>query len=60
MNVVDILALIIQATAHINTLATIVQQARAEGRDTLTDAEKAQVRAMVLASEARLDAATQS
>jgi len=58
MNVVDVLALIVQATAHINTLATIVQQARAEGRDDLTDEEKAQVRAITLASEARLDAAT--
>lgn len=58
MNVVDILALIVQATTHLNTLATIVQRARQEGRETLTDEEKAQVRAMALASEARLEAAT--
>lgn len=58
MTAVDILALIVQATAHINTLAQIVQRMRAEGRETLNEEETAQVRAMALASEARLEAAT--
>ena len=58
MNVVDALALIIQATANINALATIIQQARAEGREQLTADEIARVRAVTLASEARLDATT--
>ena len=58
MNVVDVLALLIQATTHINTLATIIQRARTEGREKLTDEEMAQVRAMALASEQRLAAAT--
>jgi hypothetical protein len=58
MNVIDVLALLIQATGHINTLATIIQRARAEGRDQLTAEETAQVRAMAIASEERLAAAT--
>jgi hypothetical protein len=58
MNVVDVLALLIQATSHINTLATIIQRARTEGRDQLTAEEIAQVRAAAIASEGRLEAAT--
>lgn len=59
MNVVDILALIVQATTNINTLATIIQKARAEGREELTPEEVARVREITLASEAWLAAATQ-
>lgn len=58
MNVVDVLALLIQATAHINTLALIIQRARQEGRDQLTAEEIAQVRAIALDSEDRLAAVT--
>lgn len=57
MNVIDALALLIQATNHINTLATVIQNARAQGRDELTPEEVAQVRAIALASEERLAAA---
>lgn len=59
MTVIDILALIVQGTAHINTLAGIIQKARADGRDELTAEEIAQVRASTLASEERLAAAVQ-
>lgn len=59
MNVVDVLALIVQGTAHIQQLAGVIQKARAEGRDELTPEEIATVRAGTLASEARLEAATQ-
>lgn len=58
MNVVDVLALLIQATTHINTLATIIQRARQEGREQLTAEELAQVRAIAIASEDRLRAVT--
>lgn len=57
MNVVDVLALVVQATAHIQRLAQIIDQARRDGRMELTAAEIAEVRSAVLASEARLAAA---
>lgn len=57
MNVVDAFALFVQATAHLNTLARILQQARLEGREQLTLEEMAQFRALAVASEERLEAA---
>ena len=57
MNVVDVLALVVQATAHIQRLAQIIDQARRDGRMELTAAAIAEVRSAVLASEARLAAA---
>jgi predicted 3-demethylubiquinone-9 3-methyltransferase (glyoxalase superfamily) len=56
--IVDLLALVTQAGAAISTYTEILGDAHQEGRTKLTDAEKERVRAMVLASEARLEAAT--
>jgi hypothetical protein len=58
VNVIDVLALIVQGTAHINRLAQIIDQARKDGRTELTAEEISAVRASVLASEARLEEAT--
>lgn len=60
MNAVDVLALIVQASMQINTLATIIKTAREEGREELTPEEIAQVRAATIASEDRLQVATQA
>lgn len=58
MTAVDILALLNQAGVLISTLAPILSQMNAEGRTELTPEEVASVRALALASEARLEAAT--
>lgn len=58
MTAIDILALLNQAGVVINTLAPILSQMNAEGRQELTAEEVAKVRALALASEARLEAAT--
>lgn len=60
MTAIDILALINQAGVLISTLSPILQNMNREGRTDLTDEEVAKVRAVALASEARLDAATRS
>jgi hypothetical protein len=54
MTMVDVLALLIQVTAHAQTLAQIIQKARSEGRDELTAEEIQTVRNMALDSDARL------
>lgn len=56
--IIDLLALLTQAGTAITTYTQILQAAHDEGRTSLTDEEKERIRAMVLASEARLDAAT--
>lgn len=58
MTVIDLLALINQAGTLLNTVAPILQQMTAEGRTHATPEEIAKVRALALASEDRLDAAT--
>jgi hypothetical protein len=58
MTAIDLLALINQAGTLLSTLAPILQQMNAEGRKELTPEEVAKVRALALASEERLDAAT--
>lgn len=55
---IQLLAIANQAAATLNVVLPIFQRAHAEGRTTLTDEEKAQVRALAIASEERLDAAT--
>lgn len=60
MTAIDILALLNQAGVLIGTLAPILSQMNAEGRTELTAEEVASVRALALASEARLEAATAS
>jgi hypothetical protein len=60
MTAIDLLALINQAGILISTLSPILTQMNAEGRTSLTPEEVASVRALALASEGRLDAATQS
>lgn len=57
-SIIDVLALLTQAGAAVSTYSHILQTAHSEGRTKLTDEEKERVRAMVLASEARLEAAT--
>lgn len=57
MNVVDALALLVTAANHINTLASVIQKARSEGREELTPEEIAQVRAIAIAAEGRAEAA---
>lgn len=59
MTAIDILALLNQAGVLISTLTPILSQMNAEGRTELTAEEVASVRALALASEARLEAATQ-
>lgn len=54
MTIVDILALLVQVTAHAQTLAQIVQRMRDEGRTDLTPEETQTVRNLALASDARL------
>jgi hypothetical protein len=56
--IIDLLALLTQAGTAISTYTQIITAAHQEGRTTLTDDEKARIRAMVLASEERLEAAT--
>jgi hypothetical protein len=58
MTLVDILAAINQAGLLLNTLAPIASQMTAEGRTQATPEEIAKVRAVAIASEERLDAAT--
>jgi hypothetical protein len=60
MTAIDLLALINQAGILISTLSPILTQMNAEGRTSLTPEEVASVRALALASEDRLDAATQA
>lgn len=60
MTAIDILALINQAGVLLSTLAPILSNMNAEGRTELTPEEVASVRALALASEARLEAATRS
>lgn len=59
MTAIDILALLNQAGVLISTLSPILSQMNAEGRTELTAEEVASVRALALASEARLEAGTQ-
>ncbi len=54
MTMIDVLALLVQVTAHAQTLAQIIQKARDEGRDELTPEEMQVVRNMALASDDRL------
>lgn len=56
---IQLLAIANQAAATLSVVLPIFQRAHAEGRTTLTDEEKAQVRQLALDSEARLAAATQ-
>lgn len=56
--VIDVLALLAQAGTAVSTYTQVVEAAHREGRMKLTDEEKERIRAMVLASEARLYAAT--
>ena len=58
MNVIDLLALANQAGTLLNTVLPILQGMHAEGRTQATPEEIAKVRALALASEDRLDAAT--
>lgn len=58
MTAIDILALLNQAGILISTLSPILSRMNAEGRTELTAEEVASVRALALASEARLEAAT--
>ena len=60
MTAIDILALLNQAGVLISTLSPILSKMNAEGRTDLTPEEVAGVRALALASEDRLAAATQS
>lgn len=60
MTAIDILALLNQAGILISTLSPILSRMNAEGRTELTAEEVASVRALALASEDRLAAATQS
>ena len=60
MTAIDILALLNQAGALISTVAPILSRMNSEGRTELTAEEVASVRALALASEARLEAATQA
>lgn len=58
MSVIELLAIASQAATTLSVLVPILQQAHAEGRTTLTDEEMAKVRALAIASEERLEAAT--
>jgi hypothetical protein len=58
MTAIDILALLNQAGVLISTLSPILSRMNAEGRTELTAEEVASVRALALASEGRLEAAT--
>lgn len=58
MTVVDLLALLNQAGALFNTVAPILGDMAREGRTQATPEEIAKVRALALASEDRLEAAT--
>lgn len=58
MTAIDILALLNQAGILISTLSPILSRMNAEGRTDLTPEEVASVRALALASENRLEAAT--
>lgn len=58
MTAIDILALLNQAGILISTLSPILSKMNAEGRTELTAEEVASVRALALASEDRLAAAT--
>lgn len=57
--IVDVLALLVQASSQIMTYSQIVNQAHAEGRTELTAEEKQRIRDALMASEARLQAATE-
>jgi hypothetical protein len=59
MTAIDLFALLNQAGILINTLSPILSRMNAEGRTELTAEETASVRALALASEDRLAAATQ-
>lgn len=58
MTIIDLLALINQAGALFNTVAPIVEGMIKEGRTQATPEEIAKVRALAIASEERLEAAT--
>jgi hypothetical protein len=58
MTLIDLLALLNQAGALFNTVAPIMQDMIKEGRTQATPEEIAKVRALAIASEERLDAAT--
>ena len=58
MTIVDILAAINQAANLFNVAAPIARDMIAEGRTDATPEEIAKVRAVAIASEERLDAAT--
>jgi len=58
MTLIDLLALANQAGALLNTVLPILQGMSAEGRTQATPEEIAKVRALAIASEQRLDAAT--
>ena len=58
MTAIDILALLNQAGVLISTLTPILSRMNADGRTDLTPEEVASVRALALASEDRLEAAT--
>lgn len=56
---IQLMAIATQAAHTLSVVLPIFQRAHAEGRTTLTDEEKAQVRQLALDSEARLAAATE-
>lgn len=58
MTAIELLAIINQGAVTLTTLTSIAQSMQAEGRKELTDEEVQRVRALTLASEARLAAAT--
>lgn len=58
-SIIDLLALIAQTETTLATYKQVVGTAQAEGRAHLTDAEKAQINSMLVASEDQLEAATQ-
>lgn len=58
MTAIDILALINQASTTLTVLTPILHAMHTEGRTEATPEELAKVRALALASEDRLDAAT--
>lgn len=58
MTAIDLLALLNQAGVLVSTVAPILSRMNAEGRTEPTTEEVASVRALALASEARLAAAT--
>lgn len=58
MTAIELLAIINQGAVTLTTLTSIAQSMGAEGRTELTDEELQRVRALTLASEAQLAAAT--